>query len=219
MSKEKLTIELLKAEATIFAENESNKRHLDLVGVTDGKAIGTYFEHAFKEHLRNKYIVLEGSSARGIDLPDPYINTDIKVTSYRQPQSSTPFKDAKQKIFGLGHNLLVFVYIKDDNENLNFRITSVTFIDAPQTADFTTTKRLREMLKDEANKEDILAYLNDRNIPGDEITLNLIADEVLSGKLKQGYLTISNALQWRLQYARVISLNNTVEGVYNNVFE
>lgn len=43
--------------------------------------------------------------------------------------------------------------------------------------------------------------------------------EILSGNLKQGYLTISNALQWRLQYARVISLDNSVEGVYNNVFE
>ena len=31
----------------------------------------------------------------------------------------------------------------------------------------------------------------------------------------QGYLTISNALQWRLQYARVIALDNTVNGVLN----
>lgn len=32
---------------------------------------------------------------------------------------------------------------------------------------------------------------------------------------EQGYLTISNALQWRLQYARVIALNNQVDGVVN----
>ena len=29
------------------------------------------------------------------------------------------------------------------------------------------------------------------------------------------YLAISNALQWRLQYSRVIALNNKVDGVIN----
>ena len=32
---------------------------------------------------------------------------------------------------------------------------------------------------------------------------------------EQGYLTISNALQWRLQYKRAINLKNEVSGVYN----
>lgn len=217
--KEKLTVEILKKEAVLFANSQSNIRHENLIGVTDGKAIGTYFEQAFKTYLYGKYLVDQGSSAVGIDLPDRHILTDIKVTSYRQPQSSTPFRDAKQKIFGLGHNLLVFVYIKNDNDQCNFRIASTTFIDAPQTADYTTTKRLREMLKDGANKEDIIAYLMDRNIPGDDITLDRISDDILNNKVEQGYLTISNALQWRLQYSRVIRLDNQVEGVYNNVFE
>lgn len=219
MKKEMLTIELLKVEAVNFAKEQSKIRHKSLVGITDGKAIGTYFEHAFKEHLEQNYEISTGSSASGIDLPDEHILTDIKITSYKQPQSSTTFKNARQKIFGLGHNLLIFVYIKDDSSKLNFRITSITFIDAPQTADYTTTKRLIEMLKDDANKEDIVAYLMDRNIPGDEITLDNIADDILAKKIRQGYLTISNALQWRLQYSRVIKLDNTVEGVYNNVFE
>jgi len=35
----------------------------------------------------------------------------------------------------------------------------------------------------------------------------------LSNKPKQGYLTISNALQWRLQYARVVNLAEAVEGI------
>lgn len=42
-----------------------------------------------------------------------------------------------------------------------------------------------------------------------------LADEILCNKPEQGYLTISNALQWRLQYARVIALDNTVNGVLN----
>jgi putative type II site-specific deoxyribonuclease len=39
----------------------------------------------------------------------------------------------------------------------------------------------------------------------------------LNNSFEQGYLTISNALQWRLQYKRVIELDNQVEGVYNYV--
>jgi len=74
------------------------------------------------------------------------------------------------------------------------------------------------MLKDGANKEDIIGYFFDRNIPGDEITLEQLADEVFERNVVQGYLTISNALQWRLQYQRAISLDNSVKGVINYVF-
>jgi hypothetical protein len=87
----------------------------ELFGVTDGKAVGTYIEHKFKDFLLSKYDLTVGSSANGIDLPSPEINTDIKVTSIKQPQSSCPFKNAQQKIFGLGYNLLVFVYDKHDD--------------------------------------------------------------------------------------------------------
>jgi hypothetical protein len=72
------------------------------------------------------------------------------------------------------------------------------------------------MLEDGANKEDIIGYFIDKNIPGDEITLNQLADDVLNKGVQQGYLTISNALQWRLQYGRVISLANSVSGVKNH---
>ncbi len=77
------------------------------------------------------------------------------------------------------------------------------------------TKRLREMVLDGANKEDVVGFLQDKNVPGDEIVLNALADEILLCPPEQGYLTISNALQWRLQYARVISLDNSVQGVVN----
>lgn len=206
-------------EANNFCIQENNTDYPELLGVTDGKAVGTFVEHRFKEYLSSMYDFTSGNSASGIDLPDPFINTDIKVTSIRQPQSSCPYKDSKQKIFGLGYNLLVFVYDKIDDYNtsrLNF--LNVTFVTAERTADYTTTKRLSEMLEDGANKEDIISYLVDRAIPGDEITLNNLADMILYEKPLQGYLTISNALQWRLQYSRVISLDNTVEGVVNIEF-
>lgn len=66
-----------------------------LFGVTDGKAIGTFIEHTFQLHLTTFYEVQTGSSALGLDLPA--LETDIKVTSIRQPQSSCPFRSARQK--------------------------------------------------------------------------------------------------------------------------
>ena len=216
MSKKKLTIKGLINSAKEFCEQETKYENKELFGVTDGKAVGTYIEHKFKEFLNEKYIVDNGNSAKGIDLPAPEINTDIKVTSIKQPQSSSPFKDAKQKIYGLGYNLLVFVYEKtDDNENktaiLDFK--SCSFIEKERTADYTTTYRLIEMVKDGANEEDIIAYLNDKNIPADDIALSQIAKQVIKNPPKLGYLTISNALQWRLQYGRVVSLSEKVTGI------
>lgn len=212
----RLTLTELINEAHAFCEYQSRVNHIDLIGVTDGKAVGTYVEHEFKNHLARKYMLGIGNSARGIDLPDEHINTDIKVTSIRQPQSSCPFKSARQKIFGLGYNLLVFVYDKYDTDiscTLDFKY--LTFVEAPQTADFTVTMRIREMLRDGANRDDIIGFLIDKNIPGDEIIYNELADEIISYPPEQGFLTISNALQWRLQYGRVILLNNTVRGVIN----
>ncbi|MBL7980067.1 MAG: hypothetical protein JNN12_17145 [Bacteroidetes Order II. Incertae sedis bacterium] len=214
--KEKLTIEKLIDEAQIFCVEQSKIQHSELYGVTDGKAVGTLIEHKFQSHLNEKYEVLVGSSAKGIDLPSDDIQTDIKVTSIKQPQSSCPFKDAKQKIFGLGYNLLVFVYDKTDDTAtqtaiLNF--VSCSFVHKERTADYTTTFRLREMVKDGANEADIIAYLQDKNIPADEITLAKVAEQILQTPPEQGYLTISNALQWRLQYQRIVALTDDISGI------
>ena len=215
--KEKLTIEKLIEEAQLFCVEQSKFQHKELYGVTDGKAVGTLIEHKFQSHLNEKYEVLVGSSAKGIDLPSDDIQTDIKVTSIKQPQSSCPFKDAKQKIFGLGYNLLVFVYDKTDDptsETAILNFVSCSFVHKERTADYTTSFRLREMVKDGANEADIIAYLQDKNIPADEITLAKVAEQILQTPPEQGYLTISNALQWRLQYSRVIQQAGAVSGIW-----
>jgi hypothetical protein len=214
--KETLTIDKLKSEAKAFCIAESKIHNKSLFGITDGKAVGTHIEHKFQERLNSKYQTAIGSSANGIDLPSKDILTDIKVTSIKQPQSSCPFKDAKQKIFGLGYNLLVFVYDKIDDPKtrtatLNF--VSCSFISNERTGDYTTTYRLRQMVKDKANVEDIVAYLNDKHIPADEITLSQLANQILKTPPVQGYLTISNALQWRLQYQRIVTLDKKVRGI------
>lgn len=214
--KEKLTIEKLIQEAQCFCVEQSKIQYKELYGVTDGKAVGTFIEHKFQMHLQEKYELTVGSSAKGIDLPSDDILTDIKVTSIKQPQSSCPFKDAKQKIFGLGYNLLVFVYDKTDDFKyqtaiLNF--VSCSFVSKERTADYTTTYRLREMVSDKANEADIIGYLQDKNIPADDITLSDTAKQILKTPPEQGYLTISNALQWRLQYQRIVSLTEDIPGV------
>ncbi len=212
-----LTTAILVQEAKKFSQMISKQNHTALIGVTDGKAVGTYVEHLFQNYLNDKYTMTVGSSASGIDLPS--VNTDIKTTSYVQPQSSCPFKSARQKIFGLGYNLLVFVYNKQDTKtSCTLHITHCTFIEANRTADYTLTALLRNMLSVDANKEDIIGLLSDKNVPGDEITYNDLADEILANPPQQGYLTISNALQWRLQYKRVIELDNSVGGVVNFVW-
>ncbi len=140
--KRKLTLQKLIKEAYNFCISESECQNYELFGVTDGKAVGTHIEHKFKKQLADNYSVVIGSSASGIDLPSPDILTDIKVTSVKQPQSSCPFKDARQKIFGLGYNLLVFVYDKTDTpqtKTSTLHFVSCSFISAERTADYSTT--------------------------------------------------------------------------------
>ena len=214
--KQKLTIPKLIKEAQLFCVEQSKFQHKELFGVTDGKAVGTLIEQKFQKHLNDKYIVTVGSSAKGIDLPSDDILTDIKVTSIKQPQSSCPFRDAKQKIFGLGYNLLVFVYDKTDDSTtqtaiLNF--VSCSFVSKERTADYTTTSILNEMKQVGANDDDIVSFLEGIKLPADEITLKQIAEIILETEIPTGYLTISNALQWRLQYNRIVNLADDVSGV------
>ncbi len=209
-----ITIADLKREASTFARSESNHKEPSLFGVTDGKAVGTYLEHKFQAYLESRFTVVTGSSAKGIDWPR--LKVDLKVTSVRQPQSSCPFRSARQKVFGLGYSLLVFVYEKSDDQasrTATLNIVHTIYIEAESTADYTLTKRLREMVGDGANEEDIIAYLNDRNLPVDEIEAQRIAQEVLKSPPKQGYITISNALQWRLQYGHAIREAGRAAGV------
>lgn len=210
-----LTVEFLLDEAKLFAEIESVYPEPTLYGVTDGKAVGTYIERKFKAYLATKYTFTQGSSASGIDLPG--LNVDIKVTSVVQPQSSCPFKSARQKIFGLGYSLLIFVYSKtDDSETRTstLKILHTIFVQKERTADYQMTTKLKEILLNNGNPDDLVAFMHDRYLPIDDIEAYTIANEILSGTpLIEGYLTISNALQWRLQYSRVIAEAGKVSGI------
>ena len=212
--KRDLTQELLTTEAKLFCAQESGMPYAELFGVTDGKAIGTFVEHHFQDFLSDKYNIEAGNSANGLDLPS--VNTDIKVTSIVQPQSSCPYKDSRQKIYGLGYNLIVFVYRKEDDVREKqgiLHFVSCVYVDAKRTADYQITSSIRSVIQNDGNWEDIYALLSDKHVPGDEITLAHLAKEIVSNPPQVGYLTISNALQWRLQYGRIVQLTEQVDGI------
>lgn len=162
------TKELIES-AELFCKQESGKYRSELFGVTDGKAVGTFVEHLFQDFLSNHFEMEVGSSANGLDLPS--VNTDIKVTSIKQPQSSCPFKDSKQKIYGLGYNLIVFVYKKYDDTSqkkgmLDF--VSCTYIDKSRTADYQTTTGLRKIIDNNGNEDDY-AHMLKVNLGGQAV--------------------------------------------------
>jgi hypothetical protein len=162
----KLTVKRLLLEAKAFAEVESLYPEPSLYGVTDGKAVGTYFEHKFRAHLAQRYVFGQGNSAKGIDFPA--LEVDMKVTSIRQPQSSCPFTSARQKIFGLGYALLVFVYDKTDDPETRtgtLNMLHTIFVQANRTADYQTTIGIRRILDNDGNADDLIAFFQDRNYP------------------------------------------------------
>lgn len=212
--KNPLDVNTLLKEAKDFAQTESVFKNPALFGVTDGKAVGTYLEHKFQDTLQEKYQFIRGSSAKGIDFPD--LSVDIKVTSVKQPQSSCPFRSTRQKIYGLGYSLLVFVYDKIDDSNSKISVLNIlhtSFVESSRTADFQTTSGLLKILDNNSNKDDILAFFEERMLPLDSVEAEKLADEILTNPPFVGYLTISNALQWRLQYSRIIEQAGQTSGI------
>lgn len=191
-----LTTEILCTEAASFAAIESQHPELLLFGVTDGKAVGTYLKHKFRAFLRGQgYQFEEGNSANGIDFPSLLV--DMKVISTDRPQSSCPFKSARQKVYGLGYSLIIFVYDKTDDEvarTANLTIANTVFVAAERTADFKMTKGIRDILENEGNRDDVVAFLSDSYLLQDEEQLDSLAKELLRHKPEQGYLNMPRKL-------------------------
>lgn len=175
-----LTVELLQKEASSFAKAESKHAEPSLFGVTDGKAVGTYLEHKFQTNLHRRYVYGRGNSAKGIDFPE--LGVDIKVTSIRQPQSSCPFKSARQKIYGLDYSLIVFVYDKRDEEKTRtsrLAIQHTIFVQKERTSDYQTTSGLRRLIENNSNRDDILAFFEERFMPFEGPEAVRLAERVL----------------------------------------
>ena len=165
-------------------------------------------------YLQQRYEFVQGNSASGMDFPG--LGIDMKVTSLQKPQSSCPFKSARQKVFGLGYGLIVFVYDKLDDsavKTATLKMINTVFVEPHRAGDFQMTRGLRQIVDNEGNVEDLMAFMSEKNLPVDEIELKNLAEEILANKPEQGFLTISNALQWRLQYGRVIERAGHESGV------
>ena len=72
---------------------------------------------------------------------------------------------------------------------------------------------VQDIIENNGNQDDIVAFMQDRLLPVEEIQASQIAAEILANPPNIGYLTISNALQWRLQYRRVIEEAGKVDGI------
>lgn len=222
MSRIPLTTELLKVSASKFVRSEMATVRPELFGVTDGKAIGTAIEHLFKEWLAETFTYEMGNSGKGLDFPG--INVDLKVTSESQPQSSSPFRSAVQKVYGLGYHLLVMVYRKVDDpigKIAKLEFIHVLYIRDDHTGDASLTSRLRDMVESGATTIEIAAYLEQRDLPVYGNELSALAERILDEPPAEGAITISNALQWRLNYGKAIkaSTDTGVEGVTDLVGE
>lgn len=209
-----LTLDLFRVAAREFTAELAKTPLPELYSATDGKAVGTKVKSLFKEHLTARYDLQVGNAASGLDFPS--LNLDLKVASIKQPQSSCPFKAATQKIYGLGYSLLVIVYSKRDDEKEHVAyldIENVIYVDKDRTGDFTLTKTIREIISGindqfgsrDAVVDDLDALLQDKNVPLDEVSRRQLAERMVDEVPEQGVLTISNALQWRLQYRRAIN--------------
>ena len=88
MALKQLTTQLLCKEAMSFAVQESLHDEPCLYGITDGKAVGTYFEHKFQDHLKKLYKYEQGSSAKGIDFPE--LNGISVESKIQLPQQNLP---------------------------------------------------------------------------------------------------------------------------------
>lgn len=209
-----LTIPLIAYEASLYAHTLTQKLHPNLYGVTDGKAVGTYVEQNFIKTLLTKYSFVEGNAASGLDFPG--LEVDIKVTSYRQPQSSCPFRSLRQKVFGLGYGLIVFVYEKSDDQGLQtsrLLIRNAVLIDKTRTADFQMTSGIHRILANHGNQADLVAFMQERSLTTDLADLEDIADDILRTPPSVGYITISPAMQWRLNYTHALNNAGQVPGV------
>ena len=108
------------------------------------------------------------------------------------------------------------MYQKTDDpqtESGTLDVQHVIFVDKRRTADYQTTRGLRKILENDGNTDDLIAFMYERNLPIDDIEANKIAETLLGKPPRLGYLTISNALKWRLQYRRVIVEAGEIDGV------
>ncbi len=193
-----------------FCADISQRHIAELFQVTDGKRIGTYIERECKTYLEEHTgLQIGGSAALGKDLP--LFNIDIKATSIAQPQSSSPYRSIDEKIFGLPYNILLFIYCKEDLDGYAWLdILRCCYIPREYTGDYSATRLARQLreryLKKEIGVDEFIQRLEIKLGIAEAEDLNItpgMIQRIIDNPPAPGALTISLALQWRLQYSRM----------------
>ena len=195
-------------EALIFKDNFSLVAHNELLGKNDGKSVGTYIERMFRDILKKKYGIVGSNSSRGIDFPN--MKLDIKCTLESRPQSSCPYSDFRQKVYGLGYSLLIFMYDKIDNlkeGTCYIKIKKVFFVEEKYTGDYALTNSINNVLNqtiiEDKKMHKLVELFEKYNLPASEEDMKSLALEIINNPPTIGKLTISNAIQWRLNYGNL----------------
>jgi len=193
-----------------FCAEISQRRIEELFQVTDGKRVGTYIEWECKAYLEERTgLEIGGSAALGKDLP--LFNIDIKTTSVVQPQSSSPYRSIDEKIFGVPYNILLFIYEKEDLDGYaRLNILRCCYIPQEYTGDYGTTRLARQLrdryLKKEIGVDEFIRRLEEKLGITEAEDLNItpgMVQRIIDTPPAPGAVTISLALQWRLQYSRL----------------
>ena len=69
----------------------------------------------------------------------------------------------------------------DDHESRSgtLNILHNIYLQAHRTGDYQITRGIRSILENEGNKDDLIAFMFDKNLPIEEIEADNIADEIL----------------------------------------
>ena len=213
--KRKLTNDILISEAKTFCLREATYDNPELYVISDNATTNHYIKRKFFEHLNELYN-FDYQTDKGISFPEKDINTNILVVSKEKPESMCVFKNAMQKIYGLGFNVILFIYEKEDNHDqkasrISFK--KCAFIEKERTADYDITFQLIQMIENDAQKDDIIGFLMDHNMPADELKLNHIAEQILINPPKQGYFGICYPMKWELKFGKFLDLKEQTGGI------
>lgn len=211
---ERLSKSGLVRAAQRFCLGAEEEGHKEIFGAVSCHVVNSFVERCFLEHLSDYYNLDVGFSPLNVALPS--INTEIRTAPVDRPDTFCPYISSRQKIYGLGYNLLLMLYVKTDDNAAregHFAIKSCEYVSAERTADHMTTKILHEILLGGGNQDDVFAFLSDwmQGVPIER--LKELAAEIIQTPPTIGFLTISQSRQWRLQASHVIGECAGVEGL------
>ncbi|MEB3339370.1 hypothetical protein [Okeania sp.] len=72
-------------------------------------------------------------------------------------------------------------------------IQNAIFVAKKRTGDYQTRRGLIEIISRNGNQDDVIGFLEDRNLPLDEIEREILAERIIKEPPQQGYITISNS--------------------------